>query len=264
MKFLRKILILICLLLLTGCVTTTPSLYATLPNLNGMSRDEISNKLDRLNIRYQFMFEDLMYSSSDEFDEFIKYGNDLKAGDRVLKSDLITIFTTALPLPTDLPNVVMDFDYIGKTLENDGIEKVTLARAIDGDTAHFYTESGEYIKVRFLGVDTPESTMQKEAWGKAASNFMKELLESAETIVIEFDEYGNTVDTYGRYLAYVWADGVLANLELVKEGYSTMKLSSKSKYFDAFYEAEFKVSNTGRRVWGEIDPHFDYDNNQFK
>ena len=50
MKFLRKILILICLLLLTGCVTTTPSLHATLPNLNGMSRDEISNKLDRLNI----------------------------------------------------------------------------------------------------------------------------------------------------------------------------------------------------------------------
>ena len=264
MKLFKKILILILLIFLTGCTTSTPSDTATLPNLNGLTREEIAKKLESRGIRYQFMFYDMAYYDDNEFDQFVKYGQDLKHGDKVQKTDLITVYTTALMLPTNLPTVYMDFDYIGKTLKEDGVEQVTLASAIDGDTAHFYTQSGEYIKVRFLGVDTPESTYQKEAWGKAASNFMKELLQNAKTIVVEFDKKGNIMDTYDRYLAYVWADGVLTNLELVKNGYSTMKLASSSKYFDAFYEAEYLVSQTGRRVWGEVDPNYDYDNHKFK
>ena len=244
MKFIKKILILVLLVFLAGCTNTTPSDYYTLPNLNGLSREEIAKKLDSRGIRYQFMFSEMAYYDDTYFDQ--------------------SVYTTALELPTDLPTVTMDFDYIGKTLEEDGVEVVTLASAIDGDTAHFYTQSGDYIKVRFLGVDTPESTYQKEAWGKAASNFMKELLQNAETIVVQFDPSGNIMDTYDRYLAYVWADGVLTNLELVKNAYSTMKLSSKSPYFDAFYETESIVSKTGRRVWGEIDPNYDYENNRFK
>lgn len=264
MKFIKKILILVLLVFLAGCTNTTPSDYYTLPNLNGLSREEIAKKLDARGIRYQFMFSEMAYYDDTYFDQFVKYGNDLEKGDRVKKTDLVTVYTTALELPTDLPTVTMDFDYIGKTLEEDGVEVVTLASAIDGDTAHFYTQSGDYIKVRFLGVDTPESTYQKEAWGKAASNFMKELLQNAETIVVQFDPSGNIMDTYDRYLAYVWADGVLTNLELVKNAYSTMKLSSKSPYFDVFYETESIVSKTGRRVWGEIDPNYDYENNRFK
>lgn len=264
MKVLRKILLLISLIVLISACQKEPSPYAILPNLEGLSRNEISKKLDRLDIKYQFIFENLLYTSDNEYDKFVRYGQNLEHGDRIEKTKLVTVYTTALPIPTDLKDPVIDFDYTNKTLDNDGIEKVTLARSVDGDTAHFYTQNGEYIKVRFLGVDTPESTMQKEAWGMAASNFMKDLLQNAKTIVIEFDQNGNKVDTYGRYLAYVWADGVLVNLELVQNGYSTMKLSSKSKYFDEFYEAEYKVSLTGRRVWGEIDPNFDYEKNQFK
>lgn len=264
MKFIKKLLILILLLFLVGCTNTTPSDTVTLPNLNGLSREEIAKKLDAKGIRYQFLFKEMSYYNSDYFDQFVEYGQDLKYGDKVNKNDLVTVYTTALELPSDLPNVSLDFEYIGKTLEEDGVELVTLARAVDGDTAHFYTQSGEYIKVRFLGVDTPESTYQKEAWGKAAANFMKDLLENAETIVVQFDPTGNHMDTYDRYLAYVWADGVLTNLELVKNGYSTMKLSSKSPYFDAFYETEILVSQTGRRVWGEIDPNYDYENQRFK
>lgn len=268
MKFLKKLLLLILLFLLVGC-TNTPSdsissNYAILPNLNGKSREEIAKTLESRGIRYQFLFYDTIYYDESEFDQFVKYGLDLKQGDRVDKKDLITVYTTALQLPTDLPVASLDVDYNGKTLEEDGIEEVTLAKAIDGDTAHFYTKSGEYIKVRFLGVDTPESTYQKEAWGKAASDFMKNLLENATTIVVQFDPNGNHMDTYDRYLAYVWADGVLTNLELVKNAYSTMKLSSNSPYFDEFYETEIKVSHTGRRVWGEIDPNYDYENNRFK
>ena len=159
-------------------------------------------------------------------------------------------------------DVEMDFEYEGKTFINDGVEKVTLARGIDGDTAHFYTQDGTYIKVRFLGVNTPESTYEEEPWGKEASLFTSQILYNAKTIVIESE--GNIKDTHGRYLAFVWADGVLVNLELIQNGYSNSKLSSSSKYFDAFYETEYAISLTGRKIWGEIDPGCDYENNEFK
>lgn len=241
----------------------TEGVKVSLPDLDGMSREEISEKLDSLYLNYSFGFKHLDYIDESMYDTFVEYGNNLESGDRVDISTHLYIYTTELFMPTgDVVDLTMDIDYEGKTFLNDGVEKVTLARSIDGDTAHFYTSDGTYIKVRFLGIDTPESTMENEAWGKAASNFTKQLLENAETIVLEAE--GNRTDTYGRYLAFVWADGVLVNLEVVENGYSNCKLSSSSKYFDALYEAELIISKTGRRVWGEIDPNYDYERKEFK
>jgi hypothetical protein len=56
----------------------------------------------------------------------------------------------------------------------------------------------------------------------------------------------------------VFADGVLVNLYLVQEAYSTSTLSGKSKYFEIFTKASIEVSKTGRRFWGELDPNFTY------
>jgi micrococcal nuclease len=151
--------------------------------------------------------------------------------------------------------------YAGKNFINDGIGEVTLFRSIDGDTAHFYC-GNEVVKVRFLGVDTPESTIQKEAWGKAASDFTASILRNAETIVLENIELSK--DVYDRYLAYVWADGVLVNLQLVEEAYSDPKIGLDSPYFEYFMQAGVEAKKTGRRVYGEIDPNYDYENKRFK
>lgn len=264
MRLLRNIsrlLVLFVLLFVTSC--DFASTDARLPNLEGMSREQITNKLDRLNIKYFFRFESREYHNSSEFDKFIRYGNDLKAGDIVPNGSTVYVYTTALNLPTsDIVKVEMDFDYHGKTLENDGIEKVTLARTVDGDTAHFYTQNNQYIKVRFLGINTPESTMNHDPWGKAASNFTSNILYNAKEIVIEME--GNSTDVYGRTLAFVWVDGELLNLKLVLNAYSNAKISSSSKYYDAFIETDYQVSLTGRRIWGEIDPNYDYEKGDFK
>lgn len=261
-----KILIIFCLVVLSfGCVNTNPpdDGLVALPKLDGLSRKEISEKLDKLGLEYTFICEPDIYTSEEELDKFVKYGRGYKTYQRVEKGTHLYIYTTALPIPSEaIVDVQMDFDYYGKTFLEDGVEVVTLARAIDGDTAHFYTQDGTYIKVRFLGIDTPESTMEKEAWGKAAASFTAEILNNAETIVIEAE--GNIQDTYGRYLAFVWADGVLVNLEVVRNAYSNAKLSSKSKYYDAFYETEVEAMMTGRHVWGEIDPNYDYEKEEFK
>ena len=116
-------------------------------------------------------------------------------------------------------------DYKNKSFVEDGIGQVRLARTIDGDTAHFYDLNGDYIKVRFLGINTPESTYENDPWGKAASRYTAEKLRNAKTIVLESS--GSRTDAYERYLAYVWVDEVLLNLQIVQEAYSHSTLSSK-------------------------------------
>ena len=258
-KFLIILVLLFCLF---GCESETNT-SVKLPNLTNMSRSSIDKTLKRLDIHYTYRIESRMYSNENEYDKFIKYGNNLEIGDKVEKGSSIIVYTTALHLPTqDIVEVPFTLDYENKTFLNDGIEKVRLARTVDGDTAHFYLQDNTYIKVRFLGIDTPESTMEEEAWGKAASNFTANLLSNAKEIILERE--GNLTDTYGRYLAFVWADGKLVNLLVVQNAYSNSKLSSSSKYFDAFYDTEYHISLTGRRIWGEIDPAYDYEHHCFK
>ncbi|MGV8083370.1 MAG: thermonuclease family protein [Coriobacteriia bacterium] len=47
----------------------------------------------------------------------------------------------------------------------------TVVRVVDGDTAVFVLENGVEEKVRFIGIDTPESTTEVEAYGKEASAY---------------------------------------------------------------------------------------------
>lgn len=245
--------------ILTGCIDTTNKVK--LPNLDKMTREQIKTEMEKLGLEYIFYFDKRMYIDDSEFDQFVSYEH-YKAGNYVDKNEIIYIYTTALPLTYHISDKVkLDVNYDGKEFVKDGIGKVTLARAIDGDTAHFYS-NGKYIKVRFLGIDTPESTRDKQAWGKAASNYTKNILENAKEIVLESE--GSRTDVYERYLAYVWVDGVLLNLQLVENAYTTAKISTNKKYGSIFMEASVEASRTGRRIYGEIDPDYDYANGRFK
>ena len=61
--------------------------------------------------------------------------------------------------------------FVDKEFVKDGIGEVVLAPngAIDGDTIHVLSD-GVFIQVRFLGVDTKESTGLIQPWGKPSSN----------------------------------------------------------------------------------------------
>jgi micrococcal nuclease len=90
---------------------------------------------------------------------------------------------------------------------------VKLTKCVDGDTAYF-TKVG---KSRFLYVDTPESTIQHEAYGKTASNYTCSKLKSAKNIQLQYD--GPKKDKYNRTLVWVWVDGNLLQKLLVQKGY---------------------------------------------
>lgn len=157
---------------------------------------------------------------------------------------------------TNTDALEMDFSYEGLDFIADGVGEVTLVSCTDGDTARFSNGSMDFA-VRFLGIDTPESTYRIDPWGKTASKYTCERLTNAETIVLEHEGDERT-DGNDRYLAWVWVDGKMLNLELIELAYSKAKGLADSKYEDLVYDVELSVQQTKRRVWGEIDPDFDY------
>ncbi len=157
--------------------------------------------------------------------------------------------------------------YEGKSFRTDGIGEASLAQCIDGDTTFF---RGLEKSVRYLYVDTPESTSTIEPWGMAASNYVCDVLTDADTIVLEREphpEEGHPAvhpsvgikGTHGRYLGYVWYDGRLLNLELVELGYSRASGIGTSQYAEYFRLAEHNSRMTGAKIFGEDDPDFDAD-----
>ncbi len=159
----------------------------------------------------------------------------------------------------------IDFSFENKEFKRDGVGKVELNRVVDGDTMSVYS-GGDYqaITIRFLGIDTPESTGTIEAWGKASSKYAKETLYAAHSIVLEA-EGEERMDSNGkRWLAWVWyqptADSEyrLFNLEEVEIAYSKYSQKVSSKYHEVMKRANDNAKLTGRRVWGETDPDFNY------
>jgi micrococcal nuclease len=169
---------------------------------------------------------------------------------RVLKEE-----QTCVTCYTD--DLTMDFSYSETSFISDGIGEVDLVSCVDGDTAIFRDGSTNF-SVRFLGINTPESTYKFEPWGKPASEFTCGKLENATTIVLEADASTTRTDGNDRYLAWVWYDGRLLNLELIEESYTGSKGVGGLKYENLFYQAEFAAQAFKLRIWGEDDPTFDY------
>ena len=170
-------------------------------------------------------------------------------------------------------SVKLELDYKNRDFFVDGIEKVDLYNTIDGDTAHFKNASGEVIKARFFGVDTPESTGKIQPYGHAASVYTSETLEEAQkngTIVVSSaqDGYGvpNPDSTGSRYVCLIWVNTekknaaydelFLLNLMIVQGGYSWVKnVGDMPQYVDTFYAAEAQAKAYKLVVHsGEDDP----------
>jgi len=95
---------------------------------------------------------------------------------------------------------------------------VDVVRVVDGDTILVRLPNGATERVRYIGIDTPESVRPEqpvEPYGPEAANRNRELLRNAE-VELEFDVQER--DRYGRLLAYVFADGTFVNRRLVEEG----------------------------------------------
>lgn len=123
----------------------------------------------------------------------------------------------------------------------------------DGDTISVDMQ-GHEERIRFIGVDTPETQDPRKAvqcFGKAASSFTQELIGN-NPVRLEADPINSNRDRYDRLLRYVYLpDGRLVQAELVKQGYGfayTAFPFTKSAEFSA-YQREAREQNRG--LWSE-------------
>ena len=149
-------------------------------------------------------------------------------------------------------------------------QEVTVKGYIDGDTTHFYVpksidETG-ILKARYIAIDTPESTGQIEEYGKKASNFTKEHLQKATSIIVESDDEKWNADSTGtRYVVWVWyktadsEDYRNLNLEILQNGLSKAKNSASNRYGEICNKAAIQARNLKLNIFsGEPDPDFYY------
>lgn len=92
----------------------------------------------------------------------------------------------------------------------ESFEKARLIRVVDGDTIVVEIENNEQLKVRLIGINTPES-VAPEGYrtantqdGEIASEYTKNLLANIEYVYLEKDV--SDTDRYGRLLRYVWLE----------------------------------------------------------
>ena len=154
----------------------------------------------------------------------------------------------------------------GKNFVKDGIGYAQLNRITDGDTASFIVD-GQYLVVRFFGIDTPESTGQVDKWGVSASLFVKGLISKDSQFILESSTGGRAEkDSYGeRYLGYVWyrnsdnEEWTNLNLLIVENGFSacTVPNSPEYVYYPYFKNAESFAKKGELHIWStDIDPNY--------
>ena len=167
-------------------------------------------------------------------------------------------------------------DYVSELkldMDSDSVkQEATVHIYIDGDTTHFKVPSipevapEGIIKARYLAINTPESTGRIEPWGKAASNFTKEKLKSATSIILESDNgVWNADSTGGRYLIWVWyktdemSDYRNLNLEILQNGLAIASNSNQNRYGETCMKAIEQAKTEKLYVYStDKDPDFHY------
>ena len=154
---------------------------------------------------------------------------------------LTTIIIAALALlVATLPTLAAD------------LQKARVTRVVDGDTIEVRFNYGRSEKVRYIGMNTPETYGDTECFGKKASAYNKALVAN-KMVWLEMDVEKR--DKYSRLLAYVYLDpngDAMVNAILVAQGYAQMATYPPNvKYVDLFRELQRGAREDARGLWSE-------------
>ena len=148
----------------------------------------------------------------------------------------------SFPSPTHLANVK---DTSNQNVLKENLVKVT--KIVDGDTIQL--ENG--MKLRYIGIDTPESVDPRktvECFAKEANKRNTELVLGK---IVRLEKDISETDRYGRLLRYVYVEDTMINEQLVREGYAV----SSSYPPDIKHQVQLKAAELGARenkrgLWG--------------
>jgi micrococcal nuclease len=123
-------------------------------------------------------------------------------------------------------------------------------RVVDGDTILVRGSNGRNERIRYIGVDTPESVKPNtpvQCYGHEASNFNKQLVEGRKVRLVPDAE---ATDKYGRSLAFVYVGKTLVQSELLRNGYArTLEIEPNTSKAAQFAALERVAIRTRKGLW---------------
>ncbi len=135
--------------------------------------------------------------------------------------------------------------------QTDSLLAVKVVRVVDGDTIQVCCIVWKREKVRYIGINTPETkhpTKGVEYYGQEAAEANRKLVDG-KTVRLEFDVQEQ--DRYGRLLAYVYLEeGTFVNAWLVQHGYAAvMTVPPNVKHQELFLRLQREAREEGRGLW---------------
>ena len=134
---------------------------------------------------------------------------------------------------------------------------LTVVYVYDGDTIQArmhepndVVTTGEPIRIRLIGIDTPEGTPSPECWADEARTHLAGLLPEGSTVWAAPD--AETWDDYDRRLFNLWTDdGRFVNLELVTAGNAeAIRVWPNVAFYDLLAGAQAEAEASGAGQWG--------------
>jgi micrococcal nuclease len=128
-----------------------------------------------------------------------------------------------------------------------------VVRVVDGDTIRVRL-GGRVERVRYIGVDTPESVKPGtpvQCYAKRAARANAAMVAGRRVRLVGDAE---ARDRYGRLLAYVYRvpDGAFVNAALVRDGFArTMTIPPNVAHADQFAGLARGARRAGRGLWGD-------------
>jgi len=106
------------------------------------------------------------------------------------------------------------------------------------------------VKVRLIGIDTPEGTPSPECWADEARDHLRALLPEGSTVWAVADVQRR--DRYDRALLYLWTDdGRFVSHELVAAGDAeALLVEPNGAHYDLFAADQASAQGAGIGQWG--------------
>lgn len=136
----------------------------------------------------------------------------------------------------------------------EGFMEVRIAQVVDGDTVRL----SDGTTVRMIGMNTPETSGEPEAYGEQAKAYAMAMLEN-RTVYLEKDI--SDIDHFGRTLRYIWLERPdrideesirkgMFNARALAEGFAQpYTFPPDVRYAELFMEVAIEARDEGRGLW---------------
>lgn len=127
-----------------------------------------------------------------------------------------------------------------------------IVQVVDGDTYDVRLTSGRKIRVRVLGIDTPEVYGHVDCGGPEASARAKRMLPRGTKVLLTSDPSQQLKDRYGRSLRYVEKNGTDIGRRLIRAGLADVYVYHQKPFnrTRTYKAMQAQAQHAHRGIWG--------------